>query len=544
MPNYDGVDYFTLPSWRETEAKKARKYDVVGLRNPSQTIVYKCLNGITTITPNIRYLSLRALIVYLYAKCELPDSSTAFAQFSSKIEAAMAIGIKLNFPDETNVIGATRAQELVQSDQDVFALQKLVKTQTATSIYTNSSIDLGIYIKDNAPISRISDPRGRALLDEIYSSVEGCKFIERTLAQGEPDSATRGELFEFGQKLSLKNIPAQEKDLLVSTLLPIDQDQAEGETYLRIATYTILLMLGKSRLERPSEVDLLSYVMQFKDQEDGIPQVIRDAWLAFLIRDTIAYTHESILEEITRDLKKDSTRQLPAQMVINKFAGNTDHHENLLRELSILGEGDKIETLRFLDIFERLESHLDDLELEGSFYRWNSDQINEVGILDRISKNKYDAFALVPIVWTLAFIRASSEPGENQSALLSYHGDVRFGLEQKIIPTIERWNASNVSYLEVIAEMVQQTVDQHTRIAWARMSDDPRKDIMVMNVDGHHWQYKEDYYAGRTEARIAQATGWLDQIGLLSEDGTTTPGQEILAQCRAYLNTHSTDKLV
>ncbi|MBK7708766.1 MAG: hypothetical protein IPJ30_24195 [Acidobacteria bacterium] len=83
---------FSIPDWVEHGEKTTRGLDLVGLRNPVQNIVVELLNGVTTITPSVRYLSIRAMTARAYVKAQLPDNSTLFREFSAKLEAAVAIG--------------------------------------------------------------------------------------------------------------------------------------------------------------------------------------------------------------------------------------------------------------------------------------------------------------------------------------------------------------------------------------------------------------------------------------------------------------------
>ena len=70
---YDGINNFTLPEWIENDISPVGGLDLLGLRNVAQTISNHCLNGITTISPQIRYLCLRSWFIQMYEKCNLPD---------------------------------------------------------------------------------------------------------------------------------------------------------------------------------------------------------------------------------------------------------------------------------------------------------------------------------------------------------------------------------------------------------------------------------------------------------------------------------------
>ena len=114
---YDGIKNISIPEWAENEAIEAGGFDLLGLRNVAQSIGNYCLNGITTISPQIRYLAIRSWIIQMYADCKLPDHYSTFLKFGSKLEAAVAIGILLNKSSVNGVIGRTKALEIIAKDE-------------------------------------------------------------------------------------------------------------------------------------------------------------------------------------------------------------------------------------------------------------------------------------------------------------------------------------------------------------------------------------------------------------------------------------------
>ena len=49
-----------LPQLVESAAVSSSGMDLLGLRSPAETVAYSLLDAITTVTPNVRYLSVRA----------------------------------------------------------------------------------------------------------------------------------------------------------------------------------------------------------------------------------------------------------------------------------------------------------------------------------------------------------------------------------------------------------------------------------------------------------------------------------------------------
>ena len=69
-----------------------RGLDLTGLRLPVQSIGNDLLDGITTITPSVRYVSFYSWIVLSYLSVRRPDNWASFRSFGEQIETAIAIG--------------------------------------------------------------------------------------------------------------------------------------------------------------------------------------------------------------------------------------------------------------------------------------------------------------------------------------------------------------------------------------------------------------------------------------------------------------------
>jgi hypothetical protein len=62
---------------------KTQGLDLLGLRGPVQQIGNGLLNGLTSVTPKLRYLSVLSWIVWRYAEARLPDDDNAFTEFAA-----------------------------------------------------------------------------------------------------------------------------------------------------------------------------------------------------------------------------------------------------------------------------------------------------------------------------------------------------------------------------------------------------------------------------------------------------------------------------
>ena len=68
------------PEWIEPGAIPTGGLDLLGLRLSVQTIGLSLLNGVTTVSPSIRYIAIRAWLIHRYNQAKLPDSANEFTQ--------------------------------------------------------------------------------------------------------------------------------------------------------------------------------------------------------------------------------------------------------------------------------------------------------------------------------------------------------------------------------------------------------------------------------------------------------------------------------
>lgn len=84
------------PSWVNTGAVIAEGLDLLGLRQPVQAIGGSLLDGITSVTSIIRYLSYSCWLLYRYAEAMLPDSYKEFSVFARN-QCESAARLRWNF---------------------------------------------------------------------------------------------------------------------------------------------------------------------------------------------------------------------------------------------------------------------------------------------------------------------------------------------------------------------------------------------------------------------------------------------------------------
>lgn len=98
-----------VPEWVSFDAVKTTGLDLLGLRAPVQQISNELFNGVTTITPKLRYLSVITWILWRYSQARLPDKKSTFMEFAAAQEAVIVMANRLHDRTTTNLVGVGEA---------------------------------------------------------------------------------------------------------------------------------------------------------------------------------------------------------------------------------------------------------------------------------------------------------------------------------------------------------------------------------------------------------------------------------------------------
>ena len=209
-----------MPEWVDNPAKEIRGLDLLGLRQPAQTLGLAVLSGIATVTPTVRYFSIRSWIVHAFGRSGLPASGEAIGGFANRIEAAVVLGNLLADPNRGGLVGSDQARERpITSGSDPLSLERLVTSQIAFTIYAGSSDGLCVTKSEQSGLPALILERS-PLANAIESVVSPTEF-GKLLAKGDiPDRLPRSVLRELGEKLPIASIPADERELLINALMP------------------------------------------------------------------------------------------------------------------------------------------------------------------------------------------------------------------------------------------------------------------------------------------------------------------------------------
>lgn len=529
-------DSAPAPSWVDPGPGQGRGYDLLGLRLPAQARSNTLLDGVTTVTKTVRYLSIQAWLAHRYAQAGRPGAEEPFYNFAAGAEAAVAFGNLLNEYDREGVIGAFKARALIRSDEDPLPLHPLVD-QIGARIYAGPSSQLLLQQDDDSPVPRLTRERGFPLAEALASAVSSCE-LGRLLNAGEcPVEATREELAELGRLVDVGDIPGPEADLISVALIP---ERPHPEEVPRVATYAALLALAGSLGRVPVADDLLRAAAA---PDAALPDVLRpglDGWLEYLVRDCLAFCHEAAFHAVINALESRGGAAGPVDSaeVLGHLTGLTEEHAAALRKVELLEPGESPLALSFREVAARVKAATGGGDGGNAPRRWPGG-IVELDLIAAAKAAGAGALALLPAAWLLALWRSGLDPQAGGAAGPDANppfGWGRIGVREVIAPTVSAFLAEDYRYSDVMAALARRSVDQHLRVAWARWSQDPKRDVTRLLADGGRWSLrKRRFKAGRTDSRLNVSLAWLRQLRLIDAGGLTAGGSAALGRALSSL---------
>jgi len=525
-------DSAPAPEWVELGAKPNRGLDLTGLRLPVQAIGNSLLDGITTITPSVRYVSFYSWIALSYLNSRGPDNWRSFRSFAEPTETAIAIGNILRNRQVTGVVGALGAARVVDAAADPVPLTALVE-QSAVNIYFNPCLQLKFLMAPQLEVPGLSTERGVPLAEFIGNAV-GKTGLGVRFSSGEIISdASLSDLKEFGDATYLSGITEQESDLIINGLLPVTPKS--GEELRRIGTYGCVLGIADVLGGIPAEDDFFEEAQQVHRTLPAALQGVLNGWFRYLIRDSIAVGHEYLLQELTQTLLmvSQSRTGVPSREVIGVLLQDVQTQNDALDAVGLLHPGEHAREITFNQLYSRIdESTGGDRIVNEGLSRW-SGPISELAVIAVIRSSPAKSLALLPVIWCIAAIRASSwpDPPSNPFDGRGGIGWNSIGIHEVIIPTVKKWADENCPLSRVMAELALRTIEQHLRVSWSRMAVDVGHDVALLTTEGERWQprigekHVADYRAGRSASRIYQVINWLQQLNLIDKTGLTLRGK-------------------
>ncbi len=522
------------PEWISSGAAITGGLDLLGLRLPVQFIGGTLLDGVTTVTPSVRYLAFRAWLIHRYGQTGGADSWQAFTDFAARIESALVLGNLVHEPSLSGLIGAEQALERLAKGEPRVQISSLVKAPAST-IYAGPSDQLGISkTRDNAVPGLVFE-RGFPLAQSVNRRLERIPVVERLILHEHLAEVSVDDLRELGAVVRIDQIPDDERDLLLAAIVPAAPLPNERA---RIGTYASLLALASKLKAQPSESSFFDTVCLAERFGEPLIDQVADGWATYCVRDAIAVTQEGVLAAVMDEILGQPDEGLAGahrDAVIAALMERVEEHDSALRDLGIISFGESVTDLTFRGLEDRLRSRLSAAGgATTGIARW-PDKLIEPLLYRRALKSGAGALSLAVVAWIMAAIRVGDAVRENvlEYGGLSYQGRWRLGLRDVVLPELNRLRRENRPLREVAAELAFRTVQQHLQITWSRLQVDLRRDVALLTAEGNKWFARgKGFVAGRTASRIQQALGWLSQLKLISPTGITTDGEVVLK--RAY----------
>ena len=520
------------PRWIDSGAELIAGLDLLGLRLPVQFIGGSLFDGVTTVTPQARYLAIRAWLIHRYGQTGLPDSWQRFTEFALRIESAIVLANLLEDRGIGNLIGAEKALERLDAGTAMVSIGPLVKVPAAT-VYAGPSDrkQLGITKDRDEEVPALVEDRGVPIAKAMDLRFKDVSILNRLLADPSIEEVSIEDLRSLGAIARVDQITAEERQALLASILPPSPRAQERS---RIATYAALLSLAMTLSKPPSEQDLFDAACSKERFSNGALDSIADGWVTYCVRDVIAVTQEAVLSTVVTELNgavDNGKLGAPGKDIIASLMERVGEHDTALRTLGLLKAEESISALSFKVLRRRVEDNVAaGQESRHGIARWDS-SLTETKLYTLALRSGAGALSLAVVAWILADLRVGAAVREEtlKTGGLSYQGWRRFGLKEVILPELERFWHEDAPFREVAAEMAYRTVNQHLQIAWSRLQGDPRRDVALMTTEGDIWYARKRFAGGRTASRISQAIGWLKQLGLISDDGLTKEGEAALA---------------
>lgn len=517
------------PDWVSFEAVKTGGLDLLGLRAPVQALGNGLFDGVTTVTPKLRYMSVISWIVWRYAQARLPAERSSFFEFAAAQEAAFVMANRSTSRSIIQLVGATGADNELDTGKKRLDLKRLTKN-IAFDIYVASSRQLNLMKQADSGLHKLSEQRGEALAKEFDKAIHGSAYGARLARKPAIVRISRDELDELAVPLAVATIPRGERDILIDAVVPSKPiDAAERR---RLRNYALLLWLAQTK-EGPVEEDDVFEVA--RRPPEGLPSCLAatvDGWLAYLVRDCLAVCHEAVFGAVMRRVDRDhAIRNAPAlaNEVVAALVASAPEKDDALRQFRILKKGETIEGLSFRTVLERVQ----DLSRKGrtvtdGLARWEGG-LSETDLYQHAASSDDAAVALLPVAWCLALQRAEEAASGGREHSLSVTGGIfQIGISDVIRPKVTDFSTQDRTYRNVMAELVMRTVQQHLRVAWKRFSTPRGKDVSVLIADIEAWSRNNGFRPGRTASRLSVAIDWLGQLSLTSENGLTKLGERTL----------------
>lgn len=518
-----------LPEWIDPIETKSTSIDMLGLRNPVNVIGNHYFSGITTITQTVRYLSIRAWIIWTYGRLRQPNNYKSFKDFFTRMECAVVMGSLFYDTETSGLVGISKAQDSIAQDGDPLTLFSLVETQFATNIYKGASEQLGIDAPPTGEVPRLSSERGLPLANEFEIRVRDTEFHRLLYDNPNIRSIPRTVLEELGASVHPQQFSETEKRLLLNAILPDKPNppafqNGRIDENRRMGAYSLLLSLAKKCECELSDRHLWEAAISGPEYLPQNLNEVLDGWLVYLMRDMLAVVHEKCLDLALKRVPtyENDRTGIDISRLLSELVSYQNEMSDTLSNLGLLQADESLQKIMFCELEKRIIDITPITSTRNGLNRWEGD-LQEPRIIKDTKRSDKGPLALLPVSWILISRRLEEGVESDARNLLDRTSD-RLEIDDLLLKRVQQFRLKNPSIMEVIVELVEYSLDQHMRIALNRFHFDEKSVALFFREEDRLIRLK-DFSGDRTGSRVYNAIGWLRQLELIDSDGITVAGE-------------------
>ncbi len=542
------------PIWISTDDALSAGQDFMALRNPANRIGYVAMNGLTSVTPRVRYLSFREWMLATWWKARGEDRRAAFTDFAQRVEAAIVLanlraGVSIN-----GLIGSDKGPGRLAQDEP-WSLAKLVENPGAI-IYAGATEQLGLDTTQfeqggSLVVRAIAGPtleRGQKLAGVLGDALTATRLGREIAAVRVPEVTDAAALDELAELVRLDRVPEAERNVLVDVLLPLQADpgatpELRSSELRRIGSYTLLLELARRQGGTPTEQDVFRVAA-----EGGLdlpPELhpILDVWALFSVRDVLAACHEASMCALTEALETlAGGGEATSQQVLDEVLAQGDVLGRALGEFGLLTGSEHWNEMGFRELYERVSLACSSNAWDRRGVRRWQDGLSEGALASAALRGGAGPgpLALVPVAWALVTLRMAPALAGEPSPFFEHLCTHPFPVRPHIERAVAEWLEDDPPLPELVARLAMDSMWLHLDTAWTRMQSNVRSDTAHLHVEGDTWRPRRVWRPGRGTSRLDNAIGWLVQLELIDEGGLTPRGGELHAAALATLGAEVT----
>lgn len=529
------------PTWLSENDALSAGQDFMALRNPANRIGYVAMNGLTSVTPRVRYLSFREWMLATWWRMRGEDRRGAFTDFAQRVEAAIVLANLRAGVSIGGLIGSEKGGTRLL-EPSPWPLDKLVENPGAI-IYAGATDQLGLDTTQfdqggQLVVRKVAGPtlgRGQELARIVGKRLRTCRLGSEMCEGRVPDASDEAALDELADLVRLDRIPAPERQALIEVLVPTrphpdTTPELRAEELRRLGSYALLLELA-DRLEGiPADHHVFAQAASGGTELSEALHPILDVWALFCVRDLLAACHEASMRAITEALEtvaKDG--EATSEQVLTELLSQGDALSRALRDLDLLDEGEVWDHLGFRELHKRVAEACADGPWERRGLRRWSEGLTEAGIASTALRHAAGPgpLALLPVAWTLATLRLSPALAGAPGPFFDLVNTHPFPIQTHVAEEVGRWLADDTPLPQLVARLARDSVALHLDTAWTRMQRNARSDTAHLHAEGELWRPRQTWREGRATSRLDNAIGWLQQLELIDDDGLTARGREL-----------------